>query len=565
MTESTPESDRPDATGEVSEVETEAAEAERDEPELDDRDHFDPDFDDSDDVDDSDDEDEKARVTPVVVAPMTPLPPGGRLTQPIQPSFFDEFWPVKTPKAPRRALLAAVLAAVFAAFMINLDRQGIGWLIGAAGVAGALFVIADETKGRLRVPWLLAALALLAVGTIRASDWLFALCVLTACVAGSLAVAGGKSVRALAFGATAVSVAALRATPWAAAGLRAVRRGGESAPRIVWSALIAVVLLVVLGTLLGSADAAFADLLDGLVPDLEAGRITQWVFLFILVGLATLGAAFLLANPAHVDAMPATARKRVRLVEWTLPVGVLVLLFAAFVAVQLTVLFGGSEYVMKTADLTYANYARSGFWQLLAVTLLTLVVLGVAARVAPTDTAAQRQWLRILLGALAGLTLVIVLSALSRMWTYQETYGFTVLRLLVGFCEIWLGLVYVMVLVAGVRLRADWVPRAVLGTAMALLVGLAVLNPDRFIAEQNLERYAETGKIDEFYLARLSADAVPALVNLPAPMRPCALRGYAHELSIHPDGPLEWNLGRAQARAALAGIAPVVCDWSAYR
>lgn len=507
----------------------------------------------------------EARVKPVVMAPMKPLQDTGRLNQPIQASLFDEFWPVRTPAAPRRALLVAVLAAVLAASVIGLDRPGIGWLIGGVGMAVAMVVLANETKGRLRLPWLLAAIVLMAVGAVRAADWLFVLCVLTACVAASLAVAGGKSVRALTFGAAAVSVAALRAMPWAVAGLRALGRAGESTPRILRSVFIALVLLVVFGTLLGSADEAFAGLLDGLTPDLDADGIAQWVYLFVLVGLATLGAAFLLANPAKIDAMPSAPRRRVKLVEWTLPVGTLVVLFGAFVAVQLTVLFGGSEYVLTTANLTYANYARSGFWQLLAVTLLTLVVLGVAARVAPTDTAAERQWLRILLGALAGLTLVIVISALFRMWTYQETYGFTVLRLLVGFCEIWLGLVYVMVLVAGLRLRADWVPRAVLGSAMALLIGLAVLNPDRFIAERNLARYAETGKIDEYYLSGLSADAVPALVKLPESMRSCALADHAADLSIHRDRPLDWNLGRAQARAALAGIAPVVCDSGMYR
>ncbi|MBC6451668.1 DUF4153 domain-containing protein [Actinokineospora xionganensis] len=516
--------------------------------------------------DESESEGDRAQVRPVVMTPMTPLPQAGGLNRALQPGFLDEFWPVRTPAAPRRALLVTVLAAVFAASVIGLDRPGIGWFIGGVGMSSALIALANGAKGRLRLPWLLAALALMAVGAVRAADWLFVLCVLTACVTASLAVAGGKSVRALAFGAAAVSVAALRAVPWAGAGLRALGRAGESTPRILRSVFIALVLLVVFGTLLGSADEAFAGLLDGLTPDLDADGLAEWVYLFGLVALATLGAAFLLANPPRIDAMPqVSTRRRVKLVEWTLPVATLVVLFGAFVAVQLTVLFGGSEYVLNTANLTYANYARSGFWQLLAVTLLTLVVLGVAARVAPTDTASQRLWLRVLLGALAGLSLVIVISALFRMWTYQETYGFTVLRLLVGFCEIWLGLVYVLVLVAGVRPRADWVPRAVLATAIALLIGLAALNPDRFIAERNLARYAETGKIDEYYLSRLSADAVPALVKLPEPMRSCALAGHVADLSVHRDRPLDWNLGRAQARAALAGIAPVVCDSGRYR
>ena len=59
-----------------------------------------------------------------------------------------------------------------------------------------------------------------------------------------------------------------------------------------------------------------------------------------------------------------------------MPLGVLDALFLAFVAVQATVLFGGHAHVLETEGLTYAEYARQGFWQLLWVSALTLLVLG---------------------------------------------------------------------------------------------------------------------------------------------------------------------------------------------
>ena len=58
-----------------------------------------------------------------------------------------------------------------------------------------------------------------------------------------------------------------------------------------------------------------------------------------------------------------------------MPLGVLDALFVAFVAVQATVLFGGHAHVLETEGLTYAEYARQGFWQLLWVSALTLLVL----------------------------------------------------------------------------------------------------------------------------------------------------------------------------------------------
>jgi hypothetical protein len=245
--------------------------------------------------------------------------------------------------------------------------------------------------------------------------------------------------------------------------------------------------------------------------------------------------------------------------EWAVPVALLDALFVAFVLVQVTYLFGGSDHVLATTGLTYAEYARSGFWQLLAVSALTVLVIAAAGRWAPRAAAADRVLVRGLLGMLALLSLVVVASALFRMNVYQQAYGFTRLRILVSTAELWLGLLFVLVLAAGFRLRAAWLPRLVVASAVLALLGLAALNPDRFIADRNIDRYAETGRIDIWYLSELSADAVPALVRLPPPLRECASRDVAWELSREPDKWHEWNLARAQARRLLAG-SPVNAD-----
>ena len=81
-----------------------------------------------------------------------------------------------------------------------------------------------------------------------------------------------------------------------------------------------------------------------------------------------------------------------------------------------------------------------------------------------------------------------------------------------------------------------------------MLLGLALINPNGWVAEQNLARYADTGRLDVDYLAGLSADAAPTLVELPADLRRCVLEPVA------PDGFLGWNYGRAAARAATTDL-----------
>lgn len=271
---------------------------------------------------------------------------------------------------------------------------------------------------------------------------------------------------------------------------------------------------------------------------------------FVLASVVALGAAAVLAAPFDLSG-PDRASTRVRRAEWAVPVGALAALFTAFVLVQVAVLFGGDTHVGAGGP-TYAEYARGGFWQLLAVTALTLAVLAAAARYAPREVPADRVLVRVLLGTLTALTLVIVASALFRMHTYEQAYGFTRLRVLVSVCEAWLGSVLLLVLAAGVRLRGRWLPEAAVATAAAALLGLAAANPDGFIADRNVTRYADTGSVDLPYLSGLSPDAVPALNRLPTPLRDCALARTAAHLSD--DDWRAWNLARTQARTILRNV-----------
>jgi hypothetical protein len=185
---------------------------------------------------------------------------------------------------------------------------------------------------------------------------------------------------------------------------------------------------------------------------------------------------------------------------------------------------------------------------------MALGVVLLASRHAPTPTPADRAWKRGLLAALACLTLVIVASALRRMWLYQEAYGFTTLRLVVLTCELWLGACFVLVLVAVLRLRARSLVREMAAVGVAALLALAALDPDGFVARSNVERFAATGRIDTGYLSGLSADAAPALARLPEPQRCAALSSIARRLAAPEDGWRSWNAARATAREVLADV-----------
>ncbi|MEJ3652719.1 DUF4173 domain-containing protein [Actinomycetes bacterium KLBMP 9759] len=488
--------------------------------------------------------------------------PAGAFAAPPPPPLFA-WWPRPASPPSRRILGCAAAAGVVAAIALPEGRAGVGFLVTALVMTVAWLAVGrPQRPTHAALPdllWGVAAVGLVAVTAVRDAEWLAALCLPMACVAGSLAVAG-RSFASVLGGVIAVPIAAMRAVPWTARGLTTLRHGAGSL-RVLLSALAAVVVLVVFVPLLAGADAAFAGLVDAVVPTLDLSSAIRWAVLFALAALGVLGACFVLvAPPQRTERVERPTRLQLR--DWVVPVGVLVALFLVFVGVQFAALFGGDEYVRRTTGPSYAEYARSGFGQLVAVTLLTLGVLVIAMRFAPATTSKERRWKRTLLAVLVALTLVIIASALSRMWLYQQAYGFTVLRLLVLAFELWLGVGFLLVLVGVIRLRHAGLARGMVAAGVAALLGLAVLNPDGFIAEHNIARLASTGKVDVWYLRTLSADAVTALQQLPEPYRTCALGTIAQRRLWSADDWRSANVARAQAREALVGVGAPSCPES---
>ncbi|MFG1923958.1 DUF4153 domain-containing protein [Cryptosporangium sp. NPDC048952] len=477
-------------------------------------------------------------------APPPELWPG---THPVPPLWSDRIWPVSTAPAPLTVLIGAAATGILGALVLVADEIGLG--LGLLALAVLVTALANNATTPLQVGFAALSVALFGVATFRSAPWLIALCILAGALTALLAITAGRTWTGLLLGTFAPLGAVSRAARWTGRGI-APRTKGAPVGRVLVVGTVSVLLLVVFGGLFAGADPVFADLLGGLVPEVPPALAIVRTIVGVLVTAGVLVAACLAHQKPDFDAIiPARGTGRSRL-EWAIPLGALNTLFACFVVVQLVVLADGNQHVLRTSGLTYAEYARQGFWQLLAVTALTLLVVAVVVRVARRETRADRTTLRVLLGALCVLAVLVVASALRRMWIYEDAYGFTRLRVLVQAVELWLGAVFVLVGFAGIRLRGRWLPRAVIATGALTLLALATVNPDGFIAERNVARYAETGRIDVASLADLSPDAVPALDRLPAPQRACALQLMEYQLN----GDEAWytaNVGRVRARAIL--------------
>jgi signal transduction histidine kinase len=471
-------------------------------------------------------------LTPPAPRPASPPPPPGALE-------LRRFWP--DAGAGRPGIVAACAVAGMLAALIWPDRPiGLGVAFVFAVICGVV-LFAGSWRPRTWVDWADTALVtvLLAMLVVRDAAWITVLCLLAALALVVVNVTKARTVLGMLLAAAAVPFAALRGLPWLGRSVRPAH-GVRAWLPIARTALVTLVLLVVFGALFASADAVFATWVDAITPNISIGDVPARIVLGVFIAAGTLTAAYVALAPPAVDSVRIPLKASRRRFEWLAPLVAVDAVFAVFLVAQATALFGGHAYLRETTGLTYADYVHQGFGQLTVATILTLTVIAWVAHKAPADLVRN-----LALGALGVMTLVVVVSALYRMSVYEQAYGFTRLRLLVSVFEGWLGVVVLLVLVAGALGRAGWlVPTAVRLGAVGLL-GLAVLNPDLWIAEHNLARQdTATVPVDYVYLSGLSADAYPALWQLPD--REFACVTGTGELTPPGRGDwLDWNLGRS--------------------
>jgi hypothetical protein len=330
---------------------------------------------------------------------------------------------------------------------------------------------------------------------------------------------------------------AAQGLPWAARRRSAILRGLG----------LALPLLLILGALLASADVLFAHVFD-FVPD-----INDSIAHAVLVGLGAWGMAGLLRVAAATP--PASAPQRFPLlgaVEATVVLASVTVLFAGFAVTQVVALAGGGHHVVETAGLTYAEYARSGFFQLVAVAAITLAVLLAVDVFTDASEGPSRRRIVRLSEACVGLTLVVVVCALRRLDLYENAYGLTMLRLYAAVFAGWIG-VSLVLLGWWVHKRRDraWFPAAAVGAGLAALLALNVINPEAMVVRRNVTLAERADRFDPGYLIDLSDDAVPAIVRalprLPAVLSANVVAGICSRPPRPTEGWAAWN---AATRAA---------------
>ncbi len=304
-------------------------------------------------------------------------------------------------------------------------------------------------------------------------------------------------------------------------------------PAVVLGTVCALALLGILVPVLSSADALFAAATADLRRFVAAHLAESLWKLALAMGMTPFLFSLLYRLrrpvPGKAPSVPAPAADSL---PFLIVLTALDVLYLLFLAVQSAGLFGGADY-LAARGISYAEWARSGFFQMVGVTAVNLTVI-LAALTFIRRSGRGWIWTRLLSAVLTGESLVLLASAAWRMTLYVTAYGLSFKRCL----TYWgMGMMALFFLTALAKIhRPD---RSFCRTAFPLaLAGWLLLNcvpVDYLVARDQVDRYLSgaVGSIDvEYLLYDLSYDALSPLERLDGSMICKEWTGYQKRLNV---------------------------------
>lgn len=270
--------------------------------------------------------------------------------------------------------------------------------------------------------------------------------------------------------------------------------------------LFAVPLVLILMGILNSADPIFNTVLVKFFSQIgERSLISLGVF---LVGLLLAFAKLRVTS----ESVEAEVQAKESTVELSVVIGSIGVVFATFILVQVKYLFSSIDErglaELGISSITYSEYVRKGFFELIAAALVASSVLVFILKYLRNIVVTQSVRILQYTGAVVSFeTLVILASAAKRLSLYAEAHGLTRARIFGFVFLVWLAVIVILFigkLLQKLHAREFFI--AITGATVLSLFALSAVNIDKIIALH----YQPTvnDEIDYYYIAKLSPDAV---------------------------------------------------------
>ena len=166
-------------------------------------------------------------------------------------------------------------------------------------------------------------------------------------------------------------------------------------------------------------------------------------------------------------------------------------------------------------EFSYAEYAREGFFQLCAVSLINLIVLILVIMLVKTDSKVSKILLKMLCITFSVFTLVLIATAVSKMLLYINSYGLTQKRVYATWFMAVIAMIFICIIAKQLCEKFKLIATCV-AIFVVLFFGLSISNIDTQIAKYNVNRYisGSVETIDLEMLFELGESSVEQLVRL---------------------------------------------------
>lgn len=283
--------------------------------------------------------------------------------------------------------------------------------------------------------------------------------------------------------------------------------------KIIAGMSISFPLVLIILVLLSSADGVFKYYLDNIPNLFNYMKIDElfWQTLFItVVFLASFSYLSSLMQNKSISSKPGYYLHK--FLDPTIVSTVLVsvnIIYVFFVTIQFTYLLGG----IKPQNLSFSEYARKGFFELVLVSIINLSILLFNINFTSNSGKISTIFNKISNSLLILCTLVMLYSAHYRMWLYEETYGYTYLRV---FTHSFMIFIFITLIVTAIKVWNTELPLLKYYIIISIISYMAInfVNVDSIIAQKNIQRYQRGKDLDLSYFYVLSYDSVPYLESI---------------------------------------------------
>ena len=270
------------------------------------------------------------------------------------------------------------------------------------------------------------------------------------------------------------------------------------------SFVYAVPVIFIVFILLMSADSIFANIFEGIFGEFQnifmAENFVMFCLRFCIMIIFFFIFSGFFVNLLEKDTM-FNSESEEKIIEIhvekmtiNMILTILNIFYLIFSIIQFTSLFSN----MNTNNLDYATYARQGFFQLMMISFINIVMI-ILAKVNKGDTSDYTKAMSILTLLF---TVVILLSAFFRMNLYEKAYGYTYLRLFVYYI---LATEFILVLPIGLWILDKKIDilKWTIGIVTIMYLILNFSNIESTIAKRNVDRYFENQEENEIDLEYL--------------------------------------------------------------